>query len=618
MSATCTTCLRPVRFFTLAMLVLATSIAALAPPAAARPPAMKLFPEETLLFIEAVDARELVDRFQDTALGRMFRDPQLQPFLEHLYGSAEDLYAEHVQGVLGLSLDQLRQLPQGEIAFGFVPSVKAPPQPLVLIDLGDESDTARKAIDAALDKAREEGNETHTEKVGDLDVTVLAEKGGSNEGLAFVWMENTLLASTKKELLPEVLRHWDTDAKSTTAPAEKKGEEGPVFQLSGRSLAENHNFATILRHSRREQDPRPQLIFYVDPIGFVHTMAGVEPQFRIMEATLPALGLNGVLGAGGTLTYATGQYDDLSHFHLLLGTPRAGVVQLLSFEPGDMTPPDWVPLATETYMTGHWNFRAFYDRLAAIIDGFRGEGATDRFVEDRFSKSLGVDVLLDIIANLDGRVSYVIGYEKPATFRSQKQTLALGVTDEALAVKTLDTIRARFPDRFRERTFGKVTYYELVPRWLERMPEDQRPFKPIAAIMENTLFVGASPQLFERCVAARDGTVDRLVDSDDYVRIRNTLSRETRGQTPVMFAVSRVEETLRHWYELLTSDDTRQYLHEHSEDNPVFAALVEALDANELPPFDVLVQYTGTGGSILYDTDSGLHGIGFTLRDDVP
>lgn len=614
MSAAISRCRRSFRFVLLAMLGVATLLSALAESAAARPSSMKLFPEETLLFIRTSNARELIDRFQETSFGRMFHDPQLQPFLEHLYGSVDDLYTEHVQGDLGVSLDQLRQLPQGEIAFGFVPCQLGPPVPLGLIDLGERKDVADQLIAGFLKKAQEEGSEIHTEKVGDVEVKVIAEKGGGDQ-LCFVWRDNTLLLSMRPELLSEVLRHWDPDT-AAAAPTEASAEEERAFDLSGRTLAENHNFTTILRHSRREQDPPPQLIYYVDPIGFIHTMAGHESGLRIFEAMLPTLGLDGVLGIGGTVTYAAGQFEDLSHIHLLLGNPRAGVVQLLAFEPGDMTPEDWVPLSMETYMTGHWDFRAFYDRLAAIIDGFQGEGATDRFVDQRFSENLGVDVLLDVIANLNGRVTYIVGYEKPATFRSQKQILAVGVTDEELAVKTVETIRARFPDRFQQRTFGKVTYYALVPRWLERLPEDERPFKPMLAVMDNTLFVGGSPQLFERCIAARDGTLDRLVDSDEYIRIRNTLSQETRGTTPVMFVTGRMEETLRHWYELLTSDDTRQYLDEHAEENPLFAALVEALDANDLPPFDVLQKYMAPNGSILYDSDNGLHGIGFTLRNE--
>jgi hypothetical protein len=63
-------------------------------PLLARPSAMKLFPEETLLLVRTPNAGELFDRLRDTATGRMVRDPQVAPLVERLYGSASDLYTQ--------------------------------------------------------------------------------------------------------------------------------------------------------------------------------------------------------------------------------------------------------------------------------------------------------------------------------------------------------------------------------------------------------------------------------------------------------------------------------------------------------------------------------------------
>ncbi len=64
--------------------------------AAARPSALELLPEETLLLVRTPNAGEMFERFRDTQTGRMVRDPQVAPFVERLYGSAGDLYAEKV------------------------------------------------------------------------------------------------------------------------------------------------------------------------------------------------------------------------------------------------------------------------------------------------------------------------------------------------------------------------------------------------------------------------------------------------------------------------------------------------------------------------------------------
>jgi hypothetical protein len=149
------------------------------------------------------------------------------------------------------------------------------------------------------------------------------------------------------------------------------------------------------------------------------------------------------------------------------------------------------------------------------------------------------------------------------------------------------------------------------------MEQDERPAEPCVAIMDGYLFVGGSCNIFERCVAARDGTIDRLADSEDYARATEVLGRETAGLTPVIFSVSRSAETIRQWYDLLLSEKTRQQIDENKENNKFLAALAEALDEHQLPPFEVLAPYLAPGGGILYDTDNGYHGISFTLRNEV-
>jgi hypothetical protein len=308
--------------------------------------------------------------------------------------------------------------------------------------------------------------------------------------------------------------------------------------------------------------------------------------------------------------------------HLLLENPRAGIMQLPAFEEGDTTPQPFVPHATETYMAFHWNMRVFYDRIEALVDQFRYEGSVDKLIEDRLSEPLGIDVQTDVIDNLAGRYTWMIGYDRPAKFRGQQHMFAIELKDEAAAAETLKTvmgkIEERYPNVFEERTFGKITYHAIMPEALKNMEEEQRPAEPCVAIMDGYLFIGGSCNQFERCIAARDGIEDRLVDSEDYARVSAVLGRETAGTTPVMLSISRIEETYRQWYQLLTSERTRELIDENKEDNPALAALADALDQHQLPPFEVLAPYLAPGGMIIYDTDNGYHAIGFTLRNETP
>jgi hypothetical protein len=292
-------------------------------------------------------------------------------------------------------------------------------------------------------------------------------------------------------------------------------------------------------------------------------------------------------------------------------------MQLPAFESGDNAPQPFVPLAVDTYMGMHANLRTTYDRLIALVDKFRYQGSMDKFVKERVSDKIGVDFPTQVLDNLAGRFTWMIAYEKPARFRGQQHTIAAELKDEEAMKETVKAVMEKFPEVFEERTFGNVTYHAILPPQLREMEANERPAEPFVAIMDGYLFLGGSCKLFEECIAARDGTVDRLVDSEDYARAIEVLGRETAGLTPTLFSVSRYEETVRQWYDLLASEKTRELISENKVDNKFLAALATTLEENELPPFEVLAPYLAPGGAILYDTDNGYHGIGFTLRNEV-
>jgi hypothetical protein len=424
-----------------------------------------------------------------------------------------------------------------------------------------------------------------------------------------------------------VLWHWDNaisadssgdqpkEAESSQPETEHGAEEESEIE-PGRSLAENDRFATILQNSRRPQDPPPHLIFFADPIEIVRNFGRDRGGVQFAMGFLPALGVDGLMGVGGTLTFSTGQYDDLSHFHVLLENPRSGVLQVPAFEPGDTTPEPFVPLAVESYTAFHWNVRASYDRIVALVDQFQSAGAADKIVRERLSDPLGIDFPVQVIDNLAGRISWMVGYDAPAHFRGQQHIIAAQLKDEAAAVETLKTVLGKFPDLFEERHFGDVSYHAIMPARLKEMDEEDRPAEPFVAVLDGFVFLGGSCRQLERCLAARDGTADRLVDSEDYARTTEVIGRETAGTTPALFSISRYEETVRQWYNLLTSEKTRDFIDEKKADNRFLAALSDALQQHELPPFEALAPYLAPSGAIVYDTDTGYHAIGFTLRNE--
>ena len=141
------------------ILAIALSLTAfIAPAVAERPSAMKLFPEEAVVFIRITNAHDFGERVQQTSTGRMLQDPQVRPFVETFFGKAGELYAKDAEGKLGISWEDLKKLPKGEVAFAVVarPGQRRPAL-LLMIDQGDERSVADKLVDRALDLAQEKG-----------------------------------------------------------------------------------------------------------------------------------------------------------------------------------------------------------------------------------------------------------------------------------------------------------------------------------------------------------------------------------------------------------------------------------------------------------------------------
>ena len=106
---------------------------------------------------------------------------------------------------------------------------------------------------------------------------------------------------------------------------------------------------------------------------------------------------------GGTASFATEKWDTLMHSHFLLENPRAGVMTLLRFKEGDISPPTYVPADTTNYATTYLDVPGIYDRAIQLYDKFRYEGAfEDEAIKDA-QEDLGMDFRETFIDNATGR-----------------------------------------------------------------------------------------------------------------------------------------------------------------------------------------------------------------------
>jgi hypothetical protein len=562
-----------------------------------RPTAPRLLPKDTLAYVRVADMPELIKRFQDTSVGRISQDAQVRPLLDHLWGSLLDATQE-LEVQLGVSLQDLLSIPQGETCLALVAPETGFPAVVLLLDADDQMPLVDKILEQAEFALFEQGAQRTIEEIDGTDMILNQWPGGGRRPqLAYVVRDGTLLVGSNSTVIRSMVNAWD--GRSTT------------------QLADNTAFTAIMKRCVGDEGEQPQITFFVDALELTKRVARGNFAGQALIALLPALGLDGIRGLGGSLALATEQYDNVAHIHLLLDSPRKGVLEIPALRGGDLTPESWVPSDAVSYTSLHWDFAASYTALRTLFDSIRGEGALDREVGRRLSDPLGIEFERDFLNALDGRVTIVSWMVRPARLNSRANLLGLKLKDPKAFRKTWQRIMEQFPGQLERQALGANEYWKIrVPQ-----PPADRPDRPllrepdpVVAIMDDYLLLTDSSELLKHVLVTRGSVAGSLAGELDFKLIASRIRRQAGGENPGMLSFNRPEESLRLLYELATADTTRQRLQSQAEGNRFFGALEGALKDNPLPPFAVIARYLAPGGSLITNDATGFHYTSFTLR----
>jgi hypothetical protein len=592
---------------------------------AERPGAPDLLPSDTLAFLRISNSRELVDRFNETAMGRMVQQEQVAPLVQQLYGTVNEAFAE-AEEELGVSLTELLRIPQGEVVLALVSPRQGPPALVMLVDVGDSRPVVDKLIERGELEMANDGWTRSTETIAGQEMVVHRRQREGKEEIGYFFKDDTLLAASNLEVTEQLLRRWEGEPE----PAEPADSgRGSAEDGSSDVLADNTRFTAIMNRCRGSKDERPQLTWFVDPIELARVSVRGNFTAQASLAFLPVVGLDGVQGAGGSLSLACEKFDMIAHFHLLLDTPRRGVVEMVALRPGDTTPEPWVPQDVASYMTLNWDMDLTYDTLKRMYDSFRGEGRLSRDVQRRISEQMGADFEKEVLPAMEGRVTVLTWFEPPASVTSRARLMGIKLNDAGQFQAVMDKIVAKFPDAFEKKLYGNVSYYALdravMRRQRRAQPTEEPPpgdgqdlarrrVQPCMGIVGDYLIIADRPSFLEKIAAAKAGGAPALAEDLEYKLIASKIRRQSGGIAPAMVTFNRPEMAMRMMYDLVTADETREQLSRRAAENDFMSGVERALRDNPLPPFAVLQQYLAPGGGMITDDETGIHYMGFALR----
>ena len=364
-------------------------------------------------------------------------------------------------------------------------------------------------------------------------------------------------------------------------------------------------------------DEQPHITWYVDPIALVRRLASGSLAATGL-ALFPVLGLDGLQAVGGTMTFASGEFDEVQHIHVLLDNPRIGVIDAVALSSGDMTPESWVPGDCISYSTIHWDLRHTLNVSARLYNGIMGDGALEQQIRTRISEPLGVDFEKEIMPQLTGRATHAQWVEKPVRINSiTTHRRRAAQRPASVQADARQDSSSALGDRIERQQYGTVDLLDDQGRpapAARNRPATCASRCPASASSATICVMTDSLKAFQEAVTAQTNPDNSLATSLDFKLITSKIKRQPGGDAPGAITFARPEEGLRFWYDLANAENTQKRLSQQAERNRFFGSVNQALKDNPLPPFSVIAEYMAPGGGMLVNDETGIHYMTFTLK----
>jgi hypothetical protein len=543
-----------------------------------------------VVLLSVADAPDVARRFMASAWGRMSQDPQVRPLVDQVYASAVERVGQ-AQDQIGLSLDQLAAIPQGEVTVALVAPAEGPPAFVFLLDAGDHLPDARKLLEKARETLERSGAQGSQETVSGTVLSVYDRTGPRQRPLVLFEKDGVVGAGSSVEVIKQVLAVWDGG--------------------QGATLVDNPTFNAVMSHCMGARDEQPQAVFYFNPMLLLECIGRDNAGAMMAVNMAPVLGLNGLKAIGGSVALDVGGLDSIIHAQALLDSPRKGVLEVIALDPGNVQPEKWVPSGVASYTTLHVQPEKIYQTVTKLYDGFRGEGAFAAAVGQRLGRLAEMDFEKDVLPTLDGRLTHMVWMERPVTVTSQATLVGLKLKDAKALAKVLDKVVVENRPFLEERALGGRTYFQYAPPQVsDEPPRPNRP-RPCFGILDGYLVVADRPGLYEEAIRTAADPSKSLASAADFKRVMDELHRRS-GAAPAVVSFERPQEGLRVAYEAAVAQRIAET--PGGGRNPFLRTINAALGTTPLPPFAALERYLAPRGAVLVDEAGGLHYVSFTLK----
>lgn len=559
--------------------------------------APKLFPTKTLAYVRVDDTRDMKAKMEATGMGKMMNDPQIAPILGTFYSTFVG-QLQGMQDAIGLNLDELLSIPNGELAVALV-ATKTDPAVVMMLEAGDEMPALQVLIERAERANDASGGMLTTKEVG--KIKLLSMGRSERESVTYFIDSGVMVVTNRADYAEQLAMVWTGNG------------------IDHKPLSDNRDFTTIMSRCVGTEGERPQVSFFIDPLAMVREIGKSNSGSVAVLAAIKTLGLDGIKGIGGSAIIAPNEFDSIIHGHVLLNPNRQGIMKVIRPKAGTTDPEPWVSDQVTSYFTMNWEMAKTFNAVESLVDTFAGEGSfNDRFVKEA-NRNLGIDLRTDVIDGLNDRFSLVQLIIPPKKINSQSNVYCIHVKNASrmkseILPKMFEKLKGSGGPELISKLYGDATIYTVEQRAGNAEGRNIRLPQPAVCIMDDQLLLSDSVQAIEEVIKFNSGGDGPLSESIEFKLVRDRIKAQLKNSEMSILAYQRPEEGMRLMYDLATDPQNIDNIEQFAQNNPFLTALVTAVRSKKLPPFEVIAKYLAPGGAFVVDEETGLHYTGFSMR----
>jgi hypothetical protein len=601
--------------------------------AAAVPPTDTLLPDSTKGYVSAPDVDTLIDRWDQTPLGKLLADPAMEPFTKDLRRQIKEKWsASHAR--LGITITDLQGLATGEASMAIVAPKEGRAVLVILADVTGKEKQAAATLDKVAANLKAQGAKATSKNQQGVVMSIFdtAAKHDRDHGFTTVHFikQGLFVATDSLALAGDIADRLNQPHKRTLANLE-------AYQ------------AVMTRCQKSDPTLTPHLRWFVEPIGLAEALRTWETHRRKGSTDYLKIaknqGFGAVKGVGGSANFAVGQYGILHRTYVYAPPPYQLAMRMVVFpNGGSFAPQDWVSRDVSTYTSFQADILNAFDRFDTLFDEVYGEkGVWKDTLESIEEDPNGPQINLrsDLVTHLGQRATIITDYELPITPTSQRRLLAVEATD---VTKLAEAIAKSMSgdDRVRKLEIEGHDVWEIIPE-SESIPaldiddasDDRRAHKDdedagqlgggpqvslansAVTVAKGHLMITSHVELLRKVLAGVPKPEQLAVDAD-YANVLAECLKLGAGQDCAQ-GFARTDEQYRVMYELfqqgrLPEADTflAHFINFLMGEEKEGVTRKPRLDGSKLPDYKIVQRYLGPAGNYATSEDKGWFLIGFT------